>query len=90
MLRLSLSFRAGGIPYGAFWSLNMYQVEDDGCFFLTENPINRYFIGDRTLGLITIADGSVDILIQHERPKGEMAVNCLPAPAGKERLALRA
>ena len=81
---------AGGIPADAFWSLTMYQVEEDGRFFLTEKPINRYSIGDRTLGLITNADGSVDILIQHERPQGEMAANWLPAPAGKMRLALRA
>lgn len=80
----------GGIPADAFWSLTMYQVEEDGRFFLVENPINRYSIGDRTLGLITNADGSVDILIQHERPQDEMAANWLPAPAGKMRLALRA
>ena len=36
------------------------------------------------------ADGSIDILIQHEQPTGEKSVNWLPAPAGPLRLALRA
>ena len=68
----------------------MYQVEADGRFFLVENPINRFSIGDRTRGLVTNADGSLDILIQRERPEGAMAANWLPAPAGAIRLSLRA
>ena len=35
-------------PVGAFWSVTMYDVPD---FFLVENPIKRYSIGDRTPGL---------------------------------------
>ena len=81
---------AGGVPADAFWSLTMYQPEEDGRYFFTENPINRYSIGDRTDGLVRNADGSIDILIQHDRPEGEMAANWLPAPAGPLRLALRA
>lgn len=80
----------GGVPVDAFWSLTMYQPEDDGRFFFAANPINRYSIGDRTKGLVKNADGSIDILIQHEQPAGEMAANWLPAPAGPLRLALRA
>jgi hypothetical protein len=80
----------GGVPAEAFWSLTMYQVESDGRFFLVENPINRFSIGDRTRGLVTNADGSLDILIQRERPEGAMAANWLPAPAGAIRLSLRA
>ena len=80
----------GGIPVDAFWSLTMYQPEDDGRFFFAANPINRYSIGDRTKGLVKNADGSIDILIQHDQPTGEMAANWLPAPAGPLRLALRA
>ncbi len=80
----------GGIPVDAFWSLTMYQPEDDGRFFLAPNPINRYSIGDRTKGLVKNADGSIDILIQHDQPTGEKAANWLPAPAGPLRLALRA
>jgi hypothetical protein len=80
----------GGVPVDAFWSLTMYQPEDDGRYFFTANPINRYSIGDRTKGLVKNADGSIDILIQREKPDGAMAANWLPAPAGPLRLALRA
>jgi len=80
----------GGIPVDAFWSLTMYQPEDDGRFFFAANPIDRYSIGDRTKDLVRNADGSIDILIQHEQPTGEKAANWLPAPAGPLRLALRA
>lgn len=80
----------GGVPVDAFWSLTMYQPEDDGRYFFTANPINRYSIGDRTAGLVKNADGSIDILIQRDKPDGAMAANWLPSPAGPLRLALRA
>lgn len=80
----------GGVPADAFWSLTMYQAEADGRFFLVENPIRRYSVGDRTQGLVKNADGSIDILIQRERPDGALAANWLPAPAGAIRLSLRA
>jgi len=80
----------GGIPAEAFWSLTVYQVEADGRFFLTQNPINRFSVGDRTKGLVKNADGLIDILIQRDRPTGDKAANWLPAPAGAIRLALRA
>jgi hypothetical protein len=80
----------GGVPADAFWSLTMYQPEPDGRYFFVENPINRFAIGNRTPGLVKNADGSIDILIQHDRPEGEKAANWLPAPAGPLRLALRA
>lgn len=80
----------GGVPADAFWSLTMYQVEADGRFFLVENPINRFSIGDRTEGLVKNADGSIDIYLQRDRPEGEKAANWLPAPAGPMRLSLRA
>ncbi len=80
----------GGVPAEAFWSLTMYQAEPDGRYFLVENPINRFAIGDRTPGLARDDDGSIPILIQRERPQGRFAANWLPAPAGPMRLALRA
>lgn len=80
----------GGVPAGAFWSLTMYQVEPDGRFFFTQNPINRFSVGDRTEGLVKNADGSIDILIQRDQPTGPLAANWLPAPAGAIRLSLRA
>ncbi|HPF22558.1 MAG TPA: DUF1254 domain-containing protein [Hyphomonas sp.] len=81
---------AGGVPVDGFWSLTMYETQPDGKFFLTENPIGRYSIGDRTKGLVVNPDGSFDIYIQNERPEGPAAANWLPAPKGKMRLALRA
>ena len=80
----------GGVPADAFWSLTMYETFPDGRFFLVDNPINRYAIGDRTEGLIVEPDGSFEIIIQHESPEGKMAANWLPAPKGGMRLALRA
>lgn len=71
-------------PVGAFWSLTMYDVPS---FFLIENPIDRYSIGDRTPGLITDPDGGVTIVMSHDRPEG--TVNWLPAPAGPFRPILR-
>jgi len=79
MLRLSPT-----PPVGAFWSLTMYDIPD---FFLIENPIDRYSIGDRTPGLITDPDGGVTIVMSHDRPEG--TVNWLPAPAGPFRPVLR-
>lgn len=70
----------------AFWSLTMY---DDTDFYLVDNPIDRYSIGDRTPGLQVGEDGSVRILMQHERPAPEDEANWLPAPAGGFRPVLR-
>lgn len=81
---------AGGVPADAFWSLTMYRMEPDGRFFLVDNPMRRYSIGDRTPGLHIDADGSFEILLQHEQPAGAGAANWLPAPDGPMRLALRA
>jgi hypothetical protein len=80
----------GGVPARAFWSLTNYDPQPDGRYFLVDNPIQRYSIGDRTPGLIRAADGSLEIIIQHERPEGSLVANWLPAPAGPMRLALRA
>jgi hypothetical protein len=81
---------AAGIPTNSFWSLTMYQAEADGRYFLVQNPINRFSIGDRTRGLVKNADGSIDILIQRDQPAGEKAANWLPAAAGPMRMSLRA
>jgi hypothetical protein len=78
-----------GIPVEAFWSLSMYELMDDGRLFFLDNPINRYAIGDRTSGLKTNADGSIDILIQYEAPGGDKDANWLPAPKGQFKMVLR-
>ena len=81
---------AGGVPTDAFWSLTMYTVTPEGRFFLVENPINRFSIGDRTPGLVVADDGSLDIIIQRTQPGDGLAANWLPSPAGTVRLSLRA
>ena len=74
-------------PVGAFWSLTMYDVPN---FYLVDNPIDRYSVGDRTPGLIYEDDGALIITISHtppDNPKGR--ANWLPAPAADFRPILR-
>jgi hypothetical protein len=71
-------------PVDAFWSVTMYSLPD---FYLVENPIGRYSIGDRTPGLRYGDDGSLTLTIQHDRP--EDPANWLPAPSGRFRPILR-
>ena len=87
-----LSFAAGKLPpVNGFWSITMYEATADGQFFLTENPLNRYSIGDRTAGLKKNADGSLDIWIGRSDPGGDRTANWLPAPAkGPFSISLRA
>lgn len=63
-------------PVNAFWSLTMYDA--DG--FQVANSINRFAISS-WMPLKKNADGSLDILIQHENPGEEMMSNWLPSPA---------
>ena len=71
-------------PVGAFWSVTMYDTPD---FYLVDNAIDRYSIGDRTRGLRYADDGSLTIVIQHDEPADR--ANWLPAPAGRFRPLLR-
>jgi hypothetical protein len=73
-------------PVDGFWSLTMY---DTPGFLFVDNPINRYSIGDRTQGLASNADGSLELYLQQDRPGPERAANWLPAPAGRFRPILR-
>ncbi|MEH6577951.1 MAG: DUF1254 domain-containing protein [Amphritea sp.] len=59
-----------------FWSLTMYGTD----FQLVDNAINRYAIGDRSKGLKYNPDGSLDVYVQHEPPKGHES-NWLPTAA---------
>ena len=45
--------------------MTMYDAPD---FFLVDNPIDRYSIGDRTPGLHAADDGSLTIVLQHDEP----------------------
>ncbi len=74
-------------PSRAFWSVTMYDTPD---FFLVENPIDRYSIGDRTPGLHRGDDGSLTVVMQREEPsEPERRANWLPTPAGAFRPLLR-
>jgi hypothetical protein len=63
-------------PVNAFWSLTLYDAEG----FQAANELDRFAIGDRD-DLQFNADGSLDILVQHERPESGTS-NWLPAPSG--------
>ena len=68
----------------------MYRRMPDGGLYFTENPINRYTIGDRTAGLKRGSDGSLDIVMSRTEPALQGA-NWLPTPAeGNFVLILRA
>jgi hypothetical protein len=58
--------------------------------FFTENALHRYCIGNRTPGLQTNNDGSLDLWIGHDDPGPKRRVNWLPAPAGPFTMTLRA
>ena len=73
-------------PANAFWSLTMY---DTPRYYLVDNPIDRYSIGDRTPGLQYNADGSITIYLQADAPDPALAPNWLPAPHGDFRPILR-
>ncbi|TCN45892.1 hypothetical protein EV641_12266 [Rhodococcus sp. SMB37] len=74
-------------PVGAFWSITMYSVPD---FYLVDNPIDRYSVGDRTPGIIYDHDGALTLTISHTAPADPTArANWLPAPAGEFRPVLR-
>ncbi len=83
--RYVMHFPKGHLPpVRGFWSLTMY----DENYFFVANPLNRYSISARQ-NLKPNADGSVDLLIQHESPGADKESNWLPAPAGKFVLMLR-
>jgi hypothetical protein len=74
-------------PVGAFWSLTMYSLPD---FYLVENPLQRYSIGDRTPGIVYDDDGGLTITMSSAQPAdAKAAANWLPTPAGPFRPILR-
>jgi hypothetical protein len=80
-----LHFPPGQLPPNdAFWSL----TATDTVGYMVRNPIGRSSVDDHS-GLVTNADGSVDILLQQQQPNGP-AQNWLPTPTGRFKLILRA
>lgn len=74
-------------PVDAFWSITMYDLPE---FYLVDNEIDRYSIGDRTPGLVYAEDGSLTITLSAAEPTDPTArANWLPAPADGFRPLLR-
>jgi hypothetical protein len=80
-----LHFAAGHLPPNdAFWSL----TATDTVGYIVSSPTGRSSVDDHS-GLMTNPDGSVDILLQSQAPKG-LAGNWLATPSGRFKLMLRA
>lgn len=74
-------------PVGAFWSITMYDLPQ---YFLVDNAIGRYSLGDRTPGIVYDDDGGLTITMSADRPAdARAAANWLPAPRGAFRPLLR-
>ncbi len=58
-------------------------------YYLVDNAIDRYSIGDRTPGVQYNEDGSLDIYIQYESPGPDKESNWLPTPPDDFRPILR-
>ncbi|HEX2474521.1 MAG TPA: DUF1254 domain-containing protein, partial [Lacipirellulaceae bacterium] len=72
----TIRFAPGQLPkVNAFWSLTMY----DPTFNFTDNPLNRYSLGDRTKGLKKDADGGLTIYVQSTSPGKDKESNWLPS-----------
>lgn len=86
--RYTMHFDASALPQvSAFWSLSIYNLNDGS---LVPNAIERYSIGDRTMGLVTNADGSLDLYLQADEPTGAtQRANWLPTPPAGFYLNLR-
>ena len=79
-----LTFPPGGLPpVDAFWSLSVYGAD----MFFVPHPSGRYTIGDRTPGLVTGDDGSLEITLSAADPGP--GTNWLPVPDGPFVLMLR-
>ena len=85
-----LRFPAGGLPpVDAFWSLTIYQTDENNRRWLSPNAIDRYSIGSQKRDLRYGEDGSLTIFIQRDAPAGGEE-NWLPAPDATFLLTLRA
>ena len=80
------------VPVDAFWSLSAYGAD----MFFVVHPARRWTIGERAPDLVSGDDGSVEIVLAHEDPRGSSSgavegrpVNWLPVPDGPFVLMLR-
>lgn len=84
----TVRFEPGQLPPARFfWSVTIHRLPRHT---IVDNPERRYWIGDRTPGLVQEDDGALTLYVQRERPgKPDEAANWLPAPDGPFTLALR-
>lgn len=76
--RYRIRFAKGQLPpVDGFWSITAYTAAG---VQLSENPLHRYNIGDRTKGLKVAKDGSLTLTLSATRPR-EGTANWLPVPA---------
>jgi hypothetical protein len=88
--RYVLHFPSAGLPpVDAFWSLTIYQTDENNRRWLAPNAIDRYSVGSRKPDLRYGGDGSLEIFIQHHPPVANEE-NWLPAPEAPFLLTLRA
>lgn len=83
-----IHFNAGLLPpvkENGFWSITAYDSTND---LFIDNELNRYCINDRSAVKYN-EDGSLDILIQHEKPQDESLSNWLPVSKGNFHFILR-
>jgi hypothetical protein len=79
-----LHFDAGRLPpVIVFWNMAMYASD----MLFVENDFGRYSFGSTTDGLKKEKDGSLTIVIQHDKPADTS--NWLPAPTGDFNLTMR-
>ncbi len=80
-----LHFNKGAFPPArAFWSVTLY--DSDG--FQVANALNRFAVSS-WMPFTLNADGSLDLLFQHDDPGSELQANWLPAPSGAFNLCMR-
>jgi len=82
-----LHFDEGMLPpvlEGGFWSITAYGSDS----FLIPNDINRYCINDRS-NVTFSEDGSLDILLQNEKPDDDNLNNWLPVGTDDFHLIMR-
>ncbi|WP_159715174.1 DUF1254 domain-containing protein [Geminicoccus flavidas] len=83
--KYTIHFDAANMPpVDAFWSITLYDREG----FQVANSLNRFAVAS-WMPFKHNADGSLDIVIQHENPGKDMEQNWLPAPKGPYNLTMR-
>lgn len=79
-----LHFPPGQLPpNNAFWSV----TATDTAGYIVKHPSGRSSVDDHS-GLVATSDGSVDVLLQQQKPTA-LAQNWIPTPAGRFKLMLR-